>query len=81
MQNIKLGFKEHSVSLHFKLAHNQDPPGLQFWVIDRIKQVWRGSNIVRELSKRETHWIYNTDTLIPKGLNVELDIICFISHY
>lgn len=31
VQNIKIRFKDHNVSLHFKLFHNQDPSGLTFW--------------------------------------------------
>lgn len=56
IQNIKLGFKDHNVSLHFKLHHNQDPSGLKFWVVDHVKPVWRGSKMVRELPKRETYF-------------------------
>lgn len=79
--NIKIGFKDHNVSLHFKIHQNQDPSGLKFWGIDHLKPFWRGSNLVRELSKRETQWILLVDTLLPKGLNVDLDINCFISDY
>lgn len=79
IQNIKIGFKDHSVSLHFKLQNNRDPSGLKYWGIECLKPVWRGSNIIRELSKRETHWIFLTDILSPKGLYIELDINCFIS--
>lgn len=46
--NIKIGFKDHNVSLHFKLMHNQDPSGLIFWGIDDLKPKWRGSNLVRD---------------------------------
>ena len=79
VKNIRLGYKDHNVSLHFKTHHNQDPSGLRFWGIDVIKPTWRGNNMVRDLSKRETLWIYLLDTLTPKGLNVELDVNCFIS--
>lgn len=47
--------------------------------VDCIKLDWRGSNIVKELPKRETKWIFHTDTLAPKGFNVELEINSFIS--
>lgn len=67
--------------LHFKIHHNQYPIGLTFWGVDHVKVSWRGSNRVRELSKRETYWIFLLDTLSPKGLNVELDINCFIDDY
>lgn len=81
VQNIKIGFKDHNVSLQFKMFHNQDPSGLKFWGVDHLKPAWRGSNIVRELSKRETQWIFLTETLSPKGLNVDLGVDCFISDY
>lgn len=79
--NIKIGFKDHNVSLHFKLKHNQDPSGLKFWGVDHLRPKWRGSNLVRDLSRRETQWIFLADTLSPRGLNVDLDINCFISDY
>lgn len=81
IHNIRIGFKDHNLSLHFKLHHNQDPSGLKFWGIDHIKPAWRGSNMVRELSKRETQSIYLTDSLTPRGLNIDLDLSCFISDY
>lgn len=52
--------------------------GLKFWGIDRIMPSWRGSNRVRDSSKRETD--IQTDTLTPKGMNVNIDT-CFISDY
>ena len=79
INNIKLGYEDHNVSLHFKLKHNQDPSGLQFWGIQHIMQNWRGGHRVRELSKSETRWIFLTESLAPKGMNIELDINCFIS--
>lgn len=79
--NIEIGYKYHGVSLHFKKYHQQDSSGLKFWGIDRILPNWRGSNMVREISKNETRWIYLMNTLTPAGLIVELDINCFISDY
>ena len=79
--NILNGYKDHNVSLHFKLFHSKDPRGLKFWGIDHLKPEWRGSNLVRDLSKRETQWIFSVDTLSPRGLNVDLDINCFISDF
>lgn len=73
INNIHIGFKDHSVSLHFRQKHNRDPSGLKFWGMDKTYPVWRGANNERELSRCETKWIYLTDTLSPKGMNVELD--------
>lgn len=81
INNIKIGYKDHSVSMHFHCKHHRDPSGLKFWSIEITRPVWRGANRVRDLSKYETNWIYLTDTSYPKGMNVELNLICFISDY
>lgn len=39
IQNIKIGFKDHNVSLHVKLKHNQDPSGLKFWGVECPKTI------------------------------------------
>lgn len=75
IHNIKMGFKDHNVSLHFKLKHNQDAAGLEFWGVEHLEPHWRGLNLFRELSKRETQWIYLIDVRSPKGLNIELNIV------
>lgn len=80
LANIKKDFQFHSVSLHFKEKHNQDPSLLQFCGIDVVHQSWRGSNRVRDLSQRETRWIFQLKSLFPKGMNIELDLNCFISN-
>lgn len=79
--NIVIGYKDHSVSLQFRQKHGGDPTGLKFWGIDRVHPAWRGGNIVRELSKRETQWIFMTNTFCPNGMNIDLDLNCFISDY
>lgn len=81
MSNIRNGFKYHSVSLHFKEKHDQDPSLLQFCGIDIVYPTWRGSNRVRDLSQRETRWIFLLKSLFPRGLNIELDLNCFINDY
>lgn len=79
--NITIGYEEHSVSLHFLKKHNKNPLGLKFWGVDKIDSNWRGSNRVREISKRETEWIFRANTLSPNGLNIDLDLNCFISNH
>lgn len=39
--NIRKGFKQHSVSNHYRLKHNSDPTALSFFGIDRVYQHWR----------------------------------------
>lgn len=81
LANIRNGFKFYSVSLHFKEKHNQDPSLLQFCGIDQVAPSWRGSNLVRDLSQRETKLIFHLKSLYPRGLNIELDLSCFISNF
>lgn len=78
--NIKRGLETHSVSLHFKEAHNSDPKFLRFWGIDQVKPNWRGALKIRALSKLESKWIYSMQTLNPRGLNVEFDLNCFLDN-
>lgn len=77
--NIKKGLVTHNVSKHFKLFHNRNPVGLQFWAIEKVKNHWRGGNFIRHLSQRESFWVYELKVGVPLGLNVEFDLNCFIS--
>lgn len=79
LANIRKGFRYHSV--HFKEKHNQDPSLLQFCGIDTVHPSWRGSNRVRDLSQRETRWIFLMKCLAPRGLNIEVDLNCFINNF
>ena len=81
IRNIKKGFIHHSVSLHFRQKHNRDPSKLKIYAIDKIEQNWRNLNMRREISRNETEWIFKMDTLKPKGMNVELDVNCFLEDY
>lgn len=80
IQNLK-GFRHHSVSQHFRIKHNRHPQHLKFYAIDKIEQNWRKSNLRREVSCNKTHWIFKMNTMKPYGLNVELDIHCFIEDF
>ena len=79
VRNIKKGFINHNVSRHFKLVHPKHPKSLQFWGIERVTNHWRGGNLIRQLSKRESYWIHETEVLAPGGLNIDFDINCFIT--
>lgn len=78
VNNIKRGLKSH-VSKHFRIFHNKDLKCLQFWGLEKINKHWRGGNYIKQLSQRESLWIYDTKVAVPKGLNVEFDLNCFIS--
>lgn len=81
VRNIKKGYKYCSVSKHFRDIHKRDPQHLKFYAIDKIEQNWRNLNMRREVSKNETYWIFKLNTLRLLGLNVELDVNCFIDDY
>ena len=81
IRNIKKGFKYHSVSMHFREKHNRDPTKLKIYAIDKIEKNWRNSNLKREISKNETYWIFKLDSSKPKGMNIELDVNCFLENY
>ena len=77
---IKRGVKTHSVSKHFRRYHNRDPKCLKFWGIERVSRHWRGGHFIRQLSRRESYWIFELKVASPGGLNVEFDLNCFISN-
>eukprot|EP00079_Xenopus_tropicalis_P035384 XP_017949155.1 PREDICTED: uncharacterized protein LOC108647467 isoform X1 [Xenopus tropicalis] len=76
--NIKKGLETHSVSKHFKLAHNQNPKGLICYGIEIIEPNWRGGDIVRNTLRRESWWIYKLKTLNPLGLNIDYNLRAFL---
>lgn len=50
-------------------------------IIAEVPRVhWRGINRKTSTFQKETKWINYLQTLKPKGLHIELDIICFISN-
>lgn len=78
--NILTGFRNHSVSKHYRLVHNRDPSNTLFLWIDRYKPHWRGSSMVREISRLEMAWIHRVRTYTPHGLNIEVDVNAFIDN-
>ncbi|OCT97713.1 hypothetical protein XELAEV_18009942mg [Xenopus laevis] len=79
MNNIKKGLMTHSVSAHFKTYHNSDASLLQFTGIVSEKTHWRGGDIINIISREETLWIHKLKTLTPQGLNIDIDLKCFLN--
>lgn len=79
VNNIKKGLKTHNVSKHFRNFHNRDPRCLKFWGLERVNKHWRGGKFIHQLSQHESFWIYETQVLVPGGLNVDFDLNCFDS--
>lgn len=80
VNNIKRGLITHNVSKHFRICHDRNPRCLKFEGIEKVNPHWRGGNFIRQLSQRESMWIHETQVMVPKGLNVEFDLNCFISN-
>ncbi|OCT70275.1 hypothetical protein XELAEV_18037196mg [Xenopus laevis] len=79
MNNIKKGLMTHCVSAHFKVHHNPDPSLLKFIGIALKKTHWRGGDIVNAVLREETQWIHRLKTLTPQGLNIDIDLKCFLN--
>lgn len=67
VRNIKKEFNKHFLSVHFRDVHNKSTEGMRFWGIEAPKRHWRGSNFVRDVSKRESWWIHQLGSLSPGG--------------
>lgn len=79
INNIKKGFPKHNLSKHFDEFHQRDPSGLIFYGIDTIEDHWRGGSKKIQISQNETRWIHRLDSLVPRGLNVDIDLRGLIS--
>lgn len=80
IKNIRKGFPNHSLSRHFDDAHQRDPSGLIFYGIDSVQEHWRGGNRETLISRNENSWIYQLGSLAPKGLNLDIDLNCYIAN-
>lgn len=80
IKNIRKGFPNHNLSRHFDEVHHRDPSGLTFYGIDIVQDHWRGGNKETLISRNETSLIYQLGSLAPKGLNLDIDLNCFIAN-
>lgn len=78
--NIINGFSKHSVSKHYSVAHNKDPSNTLFLGIDKYCTHWRGSSVVRGISRLEMSWIHKIKSYVLFGLNVDVDVNGFIDN-
>ena len=51
---------------------------MRFMGIEVVKSPPRGGDIDNLILKKESKWIFELDTLVPKGLNEEIDFVCFL---
>ncbi|XP_077113688.1 uncharacterized protein LOC143768964 [Ranitomeya variabilis] len=59
---------------HF-VAANHSVSQLRFQVLEQVERPRRGGDHIKLLRQRESYWIFTLQTLTPKGLNRELDLI------
>ncbi|XP_075697305.1 uncharacterized protein LOC142742645 [Rhinoderma darwinii] len=59
---------------HFSKANHQLSQ-FQFQIIEHVPQPRRGGNHIHLLKERESYWIHTLQTLSPRGLNREFDLM------
>ncbi|CAH2306489.1 Hypothetical predicted protein [Pelobates cultripes] len=78
LNNIRKRLTTHSVPTHCISCPLFSFKDFRCWGIERVHPFWRGGNRVQRLAQRETFWIHKLQTLSPKGLNIDIDLICFL---
>ncbi|KAL2087323.1 hypothetical protein ACEWY4_018382 [Coilia grayii] len=69
--------EKSSVARHFN-RQNHSTKDLKYMGIEAVQAPRRGGDRDNLLLKREAFWIYTLDTLIPKGMNEEIVLSCFL---
>lgn len=74
ISNIRSGYTKPSVSRHYLSTHSKDPNNTVFLSIDRFSAHWRGSDLVRSISRSEMAWVHKIKCYTPVGLNIDVDV-------
>lgn len=80
LTNICKGFIGHSVSRHIRECYGRDHSQLKIIAIEKYSALWRGSNMKRQISRRETQRIFDLCSYHLMGLNIEWDFNCYINN-
>ncbi|XP_075442459.1 uncharacterized protein LOC142487291 [Ascaphus truei] len=67
-----------SVARHFHLTHASDFTLLQAFAIEKVSLGLRGGDLERALLRRESRWIVQMDSMMPRGLNDYLGFSMFL---
>lgn len=73
--NNRKDYRQHCMLLHYRMAHNRDHTGLQFWGIYCVYA--HESDLIRLgiSHKEKPSGFFVLNTLAPRGLNIELELI------
>lgn len=80
---VEGGDDKHSVPQHFLKYHGKSSIGLKVWDIESIPGFFPTAERFKCFYQREKFCIYTLDTLVPGGLNkeIELNIIIWSLQY
>lgn len=65
---------------HFKEVHGGDPKGMKVKGIYALHLSPRRGDFDKVLIKKEKWWIYTLNSLIPYGLNTEMNLHIFLDN-
>lgn len=64
----------YSVPRHFREHHNGNPTGLKVFGIETIKKDDDAGRRFKKLCRQESFWIFSLGSMVPDGLNEDLEI-------
>ncbi|CAJ0947477.1 unnamed protein product [Ranitomeya imitator] len=69
--------RDTPIAKHVNGLHGGDTKVMRFMGIDKIDMPIRGGDLDRLLLQREASWIFTLDTCHPRGLNDQINFVCF----
>lgn len=70
--------RDTAVARHVWQHHNGDATNLQFKGIEQVQWTKRRGDIDKRILQRETFWTFTLKTVVPEGLNEQLQFGCYI---
>ncbi|XP_056378779.1 uncharacterized protein LOC130274454 [Hyla sarda] len=66
--------RDTALARHVNEIHGGDTKGMTFFGIEKMNPSSRGGDLDKLLLQREARWIFNLETVTPKGLN---ELLCY----
>ncbi|XP_063077568.1 uncharacterized protein LOC134467623 [Engraulis encrasicolus] len=76
--SIRNGNMEYAIARHYKDRNHGSATTLRFVGIERVMPNPRGGDLIKQLLKREAHWIHKLNTVEPHGLNEKQELSVFL---